>query len=128
MLREWTDPPRMDCVAPQPVVASSGTDCWVSYRTNRHAHFAVLRFTSVQAYTYCERDDTRLPGGPAAGAGLNPRTWYRLDEPGLASQRLARWIATFPEAMYDVTARQAVVIVRAIEARDSASALAMVRA
>lgn len=117
----------MDPVAPQPVIAPGATECWVSYRTVRHQHFAVLRFAGVRSHAWRDRDQAgeRHPG---AGGETAARTWRVLDEPVLAAEGLRRWIAVFPGTIFDVTAARAQVVVRAIEARDSAAAMAMVRA
>ncbi len=111
----WADPPRMDPRVPQPSLRGQGDELWVSYRISRpDDHFAVVRFSGVEGWTM----------GP--GLGLQLYAFHEIREPGRMSHSPRRWVVTFDEDTLDVTARDAAVVVRAIQARDADSALCMV--
>ena len=124
MLVEWTEPPPMSATAPAPAVLSSDGTLWLAYRIARDPHHcAVVRFHHVQQYawgappaTHMVDDQPALPRGsfyevPAAGAS-----------PGTARER--RWLATFPDAMLEVRAADAELVLRATAAVSPAHALA----
>lgn len=111
----------MDPRAPQLCVLSQGDVLWLSYRTRRADHFAVLRFSGVEVSRFGESLD------PGLLARLRDASFLAVGDPALHRSGLGRWVAAFGDEVVDVTAREAAVVVRAIEARDGGSALAMVR-
>ena len=124
MLVEWIEPPPMSATAPAPAVLSSDGTLWLAYRIARDPHHcAVVRFHHVQQYAWGEppaahmvEDRPALPRGsfyevPAAGAS-----------PATAQGR--RWLATFPDAMLEVRAADAELVLRATAAVSPAHALA----
>lgn len=124
MIAEWSDPPPMDMRAPQPYLVTSNGTAWVAYRTDRGDHFAVLRFRDVQRLTFGELDDEH----PKPHSELRPSHFHLLTDPALERDGLRRWVATFPDETLDIVALQADVMVRAIFAADSRSALGMILA
>ncbi len=127
MITLWREPPKMDPAASQPSVLSQGDALWLSYRTSRTDHFAIIRFSRVEAYRLGDPDDPSLPTRPLWGEGLEPNSFHEVSSPELRLKGLRRWVVTFRDETLDVTAREAGVVVRAIQARDGDSALAMVR-
>ena len=124
MLVEWTEPPPMSATAPAPAVLSSDGTLWLAYRIARDPHHcAVVRFHHVEQYTWGEppaahmvEDQPALPRGsfyevPATSAS-----------PGPGRER--RWLATFPDAMLEVRAADAELVLRATAAVSPAHALA----
>ncbi len=123
MLAEWTEPPPMS-PAPAPAVLSSDGTLWLSYRIARDPHHcAVIRFDQVEEYAWGAPPAAHVaeltPGLPrgsfyevAAERGPNPRAGVR------------RWLVTFPDAILNVRAAGAEVVLRAAAAQDPAHALA----
>jgi hypothetical protein len=123
MLSEWTEPPPMSAVAPMPVVLSSDGTLWLAYRIGRDPdHCAVLRFHHVVRYAW---------GAPPAAHVVDvtpelPRgSFYEVAAapgPGEGA-RARRWLVTFPDAMLDIRAADAEVVLRATAAPSPAHAL-----
>ncbi|HEX3234063.1 MAG TPA: hypothetical protein VHR41_07680 [Gemmatimonadales bacterium] len=123
MLAEWTEPPPMSAVAPMPVVLSSDGTLWLAYRIARDPdHCAVLRFHHVVRYAW---------GAPPAAHVVDvtpelPRgSFYEIAAvPGSGEgARERRWLVTFPDAMLEVRAADAEVVLRATAAPSPAHAL-----
>jgi hypothetical protein len=112
----WEEPPQMDRRAPQPDVQLTGDSLLVAYRTHRGDHFAVVRFSGVASWKLEPANDE-----------LEPSTFHEIREPVLTSRGLRRWVVTFHDDTLDVSANDATVLVRAVQARDAHSALAMVQ-
>ena len=123
MLEEWTEPPPMNAVAPAPAVLSSDGTLWLAYRIARDQHHcAVIRFQHVQQYVW---------GPPPAVYGLDSLgdlsqgSFYEVpvtSEEGSGTGR--RWLITFPDAILEVRAADAEVVLRAAAALGPAHALA----
>ena len=124
MLEEWTEPPVMSAVAPAPAVLSTDGTLWLAYRIARDPHHcAVIRFHHVQRYVW---------GAPPAVHGLeslgslSQGSFYEVpagteaDGGGLGR----RWLITFPDAMLEVRAAEAEVVLRATASLGPAHALA----
>jgi hypothetical protein len=118
----------MDTGAPQPLVVAEGGVAWLSYRTYRRDHFAVLRFRGVRRLTLGEPDDERSDEPSRWPARLPFNSFHEVMSPELERDELRRWVVTFHDETLDVIARRAEVVVRAVQANDSAGALAMTRA
>ena len=123
MLKEWTEPPLMSAELPAPAVLSSDSTLWVAYRIARDPHHcAVIRFHHVEEYAW---------GAPPAvhgveGSGKLPRgSFYEVPPTGSVSGAAGRrWLITFPDAMLEVQAADAEVVLRAAAALGPAHALA----
>lgn len=85
--------------SPDPAVRMDGGTLWVAYRTPRGDHYAVLAFRGAR---------------PPAEDPAATRPPERI------------WAIPFPDEPLIVSARSADVVVRAVQARDAESALAMV--
>ncbi|HTO73569.1 MAG TPA: hypothetical protein VMJ30_07115 [Gemmatimonadales bacterium] len=118
----------MDAGAPQPAIVAEGDALWLAYRTHRGDHFAVLRFRGLRNLALGEPNHGRVNGNTRSASGLNFYAFQEVTNPGADGADLRRWLVTFRDETLDVTALAAEVVERAIEAADSASALAMVRA
>lgn len=119
----WTDPPPMHSVAPEPAVVSTGAEVWLAYRTDRGDHFAILHFTGTYRLAFGGPGDT-----PAEAQGLAPLSFHALDAPPHLPDRMRRWLITFPDETFDVVARDARIVARAVHAAGSNAALGMVLA
>jgi hypothetical protein len=123
LLQEWTEPPPMCASAPAPAVLAAGGTLWLAYRIGRDPHHcAVVRFHQVEEYAW---------GAAPAALGIEasgdlPRgSFYEVpSRDGGASGRERRWIITFPEAMLNVRAADAEVVLRATAALGPSHALA----
>ena len=123
MLEEWTEPPPMSPVAPAPAVLSSDSTLWLAYRIARDPHHcAVIRFHHVQQYAW---------GAPPAVYGLeslgalSQGSFYEVPVASGETVGLGRrWLITFPDAMLEVRAADAEVVLRAAAALGPAHALA----
>jgi hypothetical protein len=123
MLREWAEPPAMSATAPAPAVLTSDGTLWLAYRIARDPHHcAVLRFRQVEEYAW---------GAPPAAHGLEQAgalpqgSFYEV--PGGSPETRGggrRWLITFPDAILDVRAGDAEVVLRAAAALGPAHALA----
>jgi len=116
----------MDLGAPQPSAKALADSLLVAYRTVRRDHFAVVRFSGVQAWSLGPPNDESLWTHPLWGKGLGPYAWHEVQDPETPSPGCRRWLATFHDDTLDVTAKEGAVLVRAVQARDAESALAMV--
>ena len=103
----------MDVRAAHPSTRLEGDALWLSYRTAREDHFAVVRFSGVKEYQLGAPSDEHLETHP-------------LRDSELLKSGLRRWVVAFHDETLEVTARGAEVVIRAIQARDAESALAMV--
>lgn len=122
MLEEWTEPPPMSATAPAPALASSDDTLWLAYRIARDPHHcAVVRFHRTGHYAW---------GASPASQGIEtagelPRgSFYEVpvaEGPGAGARR---WLVTFPDAILDVRAADAEVVLRAAAALAPADALA----
>ena len=123
MLEEWTEPPPMSAVAPAPAVLSSDGTLWLAYRIARDPHHcAVIRFHHVQQYVW---------GLPPAVYGLDSLgdlsqgSFYEVPvTSGEGGGTGRRWLITFPDAILEVRAADAEVVLRAAAALGPAHALA----
>jgi len=100
---------------------------WLAYRTERPDHFAVVRFSGVVDWTVCGPDDADLPP-EIAPRGLEPCAFHELASPDSPRGGVRRWVVTFPGELLEVAARDAELVVRAIQATDARHALSMVLA
>jgi hypothetical protein len=104
----------MSATAPAPAVLTSDGTLWLAYRIARDPHHcAVVRFHHVEQY--------RWGASPAVhgleSAGELPRgSFYEVPGP--------RWLVTFPDALLEVRAADAEVVLRATAALGPAHALA----
>ena len=114
----------MSATMPAPAVLSSDGTLWLAYRIARDPHpCAVLRFHRVEQYAW---------GAPPAVHGLNEAG--ALTQGGFyevphgrevdATGRGRRWLITFPDAILDVRAADAEVVLRAAASLGPAHALA----
>ena len=111
----------MSADVPAPAVLVSDSTLWVAYRIARDPHHcAVLRFHRVEAYVW---------GAPPAVHG--PETADKLPRGSFYEVPVAegrRWLITFPDAVLEVRAGDAEVVLRAAAALAPAHALAAVLA
>jgi hypothetical protein len=114
----------MSAAAPAPAVLSSDGTLWLAYRIARDPHHcAVLRFLRVERYAW---------GAPPATHGMEtagelPRGSFYEVSPGIGSAADGlgrRWLITFPDAILEVRAADAEVVLRATAAVGPAHALA----
>ena len=113
----------MSAVAPAPAVLSSDGSLWLAYRIARDPHHcAVLRFRGVEQYAW---------GAPPAVHGLEETdpvpqgSFYEVPSgAGTEGRAARRWLITFPDAVLDVRAADAEVVLRAVAALGPAHALA----
>jgi hypothetical protein len=124
MLKEWADPPPMSAAAPLPAVLSSDSTLWVAYRIARDPqHCAVVRFHHVEHYAWGE-PPSRL--GAELSGDLPRGSFYEVpaQSGGTGAEGGRRWLVTFPEAILEVRAGDAEVVLRATAAVAPAHALA----
>jgi hypothetical protein len=113
----------MSATAPAPAVLASDATLWVAYRIARDPHHcAVLRFHHVEEYAW---------GAPPAAHGLEqagplPQGGFYEVPSGSPreSGRGRRWLITFPDAILEIRAGDAEVVLRAAAALGPAHALA----
>ena len=108
----------MSANAPAPAVVCSEGMLWLAYRIARDPHHsAVVRFDDVERFRF---------GEPPAALGIEslgalPRgSFYNVKAEGA----VPRWLVTFPDAMLEVRARTARIVLRATAALSPAHALA----
>jgi hypothetical protein len=118
----------MDVGAPDPHVQEVGESLWLSYRTSRGDHFAVLRFSEVATWVLGAPGDERLNESPLWTHGLGFYSFHEVQQLDAGRPGLRRWVVTFRDDTLAVTARDAEIVVRSIQAKDAQSALSMVRA
>jgi hypothetical protein len=121
-LQEWNDPPLMSATAPAPALLSSDGTLWLAYRIARDPHHcSVVRFDDVERYRF---------GEPPAALGLESLSelargsFYSVSGDGA----VPRWLVTFPDAILEVRARTARVVLRAAAALSPAHTLAALHA
>jgi hypothetical protein len=120
MLREWTEAPAMSATLPAPAVLSSDGTLWLAYRIARDPHHcAVVRFLHVDQYAWGASPAVH---GPEQADRPPQGGFYQVAPAGEASLR--RWLITFPDAMLEVRAADAEVVLRAAAALGPAHALA----
>jgi hypothetical protein len=120
MLREWTEPPAMSATLPAPAVLSSDGTLWLAYRIARDPHHcAVVRFLHVEHYAWGASPAVH---GPEQADRPPQGGFYQVPPADEASRR--RWLITFPDAMLEVRAADAEVVLRAAAALGPAHALA----
>ncbi len=116
-MREWTEPPPMSAQSPAPAILASDSTLWVAYRIARDPHHcAVIRFHHVEEYAW---------GAPPAVHG--PETADKLPRGSFYEVPVAagrRWLITFPDALLEVRAGDAEVVLRAAAALAPGHALA----
>ena len=121
MLREWTEPPPMSATLPAPAALASGGTLWLAYRIARDPHHcAVVRFHHVREYAWGPSPAVHGP----EHADRPPQGGFYLVSPADAAERGRRWLVTFPDAVLDVRAAEAEVVLRAAAALGPAHALA----
>ena len=121
-LREWTEPPAMDATLPAPAVLSSDGTLWLAYRIDRDPHHcAVVRFLHVEQYAWGASPAVH---GPEQADRPPQGGFYQVTPAGDASGSGRRWLITFPDAMLEVRAPDAEVVLRAAAALGPAHALA----
>jgi hypothetical protein len=117
MLKEWPEPPPMSAESPAPAVLASDSTLWVAYRIARDPHHcAVIRFHHVEEYTWGAPPSVH---GPETADRLARGSFYEVTAP-----TGRRWLVTFPDAVLDVRAADAEVVLRAAAALAPTHALA----
>jgi hypothetical protein len=114
----------MSATAPLPAVLSSDGTLWVAYRIARDPHHcAVVRFHHVAHYAWGEPPSRlsvelsgELPRGSFYEVPAGSREW--------GADQSRRWLVTFREAILEVRAGDAEVILRATAAVTPGHALA----
>jgi hypothetical protein len=122
MLVEWTEPPAMSARAPAPAVLCASGVLWVAYRIARDLHHcAVLRFHDVEHYAWGAAPAVHMMEGTP---DLPRGSFYEVPGmPSAAGGGPRRWLATFPDAMLEIRAAAADVVLRATAAQSPAHAL-----
>ena len=121
-LREWTEPPAMNATLPAPAVLSSDGTLWLAYRIDRDPHHcAVVRFLHEEQYAWGASPAVH---GPEQADRPPQGGFYQVAQAGDASGSGRRWLITFPDAMLEVRAPDAEVVLRATAALGPAHALA----
>ena len=125
-LREWTEPPAMNATLPAPAVLSSDGTLWLAYRIARDPHHcAVVRFLHVEQYAWGASPAVH---GPEQADRPPQGGFYQVaragDASGSGNGSGHRWLITFPDAMLEVRAPDAEVVLRAAAALGPAHALA----
>lgn len=121
-LREWTDAPAMSATLPAPAILSSDGTLWLAYRIARDPHHcAVVRFHHVEQYAWGASPAVH---GPEQADRPPQGGFYQVEPAGDAGGSRRRWLITFPDAMLEVRAGDAEVVLRAAAALGPAHALA----
>ncbi len=121
-LREWTEPPAMNATLPAPAVLSSDGTLWLAYRIARDPHHcAVVRFLHVEQYAWGASPAVH---GPEQADRPPQGGFYQVAPAGDVSGSSRRWLITFPDAMLEVRAPDAEVVLRAAATLGPAHALA----
>ena len=121
-LREWTDAPAMSATLPAPAVLSSDGTLWLAYRIARDPHHcAVVRFHHVEQYAWGASPAVH---GPEQADRPPQGGFYQVEPARAAGGSRRRWLITFPDAMLEVRAGDAEVVLRAAAALGPAHALA----
>ena len=121
MLREWTEPPAMSATMPAPAALSSDGTLWLTYRIARDPHHcAVVRFHHVRDYAWGPSPAVHGP----EHADRPPQGGFYQVFPAGETEGGRRWLVTFPDAVLQVHAAEAEVVLRAAAALAPAHALA----
>ncbi|HEX6104032.1 MAG TPA: hypothetical protein VFZ26_00525 [Gemmatimonadales bacterium] len=122
MLLEWSEAPAMSATSPAPAVLSSDGTLWLAYRIGRDPHHcAVVRFHHVGRYAWGDPPAAHMIEVPQE---LPRGSFYEVPAAAPAAGPGRRWLVTFPDAMLDVRAADAEVVLRATAAPSPAHALA----
>ncbi len=122
MIREWTEPPAMSATMPAPAVVSSDGTLWLAYRIARDPHHcAVVRFHQVEKYVW---GSSPAVHGPEQADRPPQGGFYQVEVEGDPSRRGHHWLITFPDAVLEVRAAEAEVVLRAAAALGPSHALA----
>lgn len=124
MLKEWAEPPPMSAESPAPAVLSSDGTLWVAYRIARDPHHcAVIRFHQVEEYAWGAPPAVH---GPESSDKLPRGSFYEVPPANEITSGAVgrRWLITFPDAMLEVRAGDAEVVLRATASLGPAHALA----
>jgi hypothetical protein len=122
MLQEWVEPPAMSATLPAPAVLSSDGTLWLAYRIARDPHHcAVVRFHHVEEYAW---GPSPAVHGPEQADRPPQGGFYQVAVAGEAGGGARRWLITFPDAVLEVRAADAEVVLRAAAALGPAHALA----
>jgi hypothetical protein len=122
MLREWTEPPAMSATRPAPAVLSSDETLWLAYRIARDPHHcAVVRFHRLEEYAWGASPAVH---GPEQADRPPQGGFYEVPMEGDARRSGRRWLVTFPDAVLEVRAGDAEVVLRAAAALGPPHALA----
>lgn len=122
MLQEWTEPPPMSATAPEPALTSSNATLWLAYRIARDPHHcAVIRFHHVARHAWGASPASQ---GVETAGELPRGSFYEVPAGEGSGVRERRWLVTFPDAILDVRAADAEVVLRAAAALTPADALA----
>jgi hypothetical protein len=122
MLQEWTDPPPMSATAAAPATRYTDGTLWLAYRIARDpSHSAVVRFGGVEDHRWGRPPAVHVLEAP----GDLPRgSFYEIvAAEGVEAAGGRRWVVTFPEAVLDVHAARADVVLRAAAAPDPSHTL-----
>jgi hypothetical protein len=122
MLHDWTEPPAMSATTPAPAILSSDGTLWLAYRIARDPHHcAVVRFHHVAEYAWGPSPAVHAPeqaDRPPQGG------FYQVGPANDAGGNARRWLVTFPDAVLEVRAADAEVVLRAAAMLGPAHALA----
>jgi hypothetical protein len=112
----------MSATLPAPAVLSSAGTLWLAYRIARDPHHcAVVRFHHVEQYAWGASPAVQ---GPEQADRPPQGGFYQVEPAGDAGGSGRRWLITFPDAMLEVRAGDAEVVLRAAAALGPAHALA----
>ena len=110
----------MSATMPAPAVLSSDGTLWLAYRIARDPHHcAVVRFLHVEQYAWGASPAVH---GPEQADRPPQGGFYQVAPVGAATR--SRWLITFPDAMLEVRAADAELVLRAAAALGPAHALA----
>ena len=110
----------MSATMPAPAALSSDGTLWLAYRIARDPHHcAVVRFHHVEQYAW---GPSPAVHGPEQADRPPQGGFYQVGAAGEAGRR--RWLVTFPDAVLEVRAADAEVVLRAAAALGPAHALA----
>ena len=112
----------MSATTPAPAVLSSDGTLWLAYRIARDPHHcAVVRFHHVEQYVWGASPAVH---GPEQADRPPQGGFYEIGSEGDAGGIARRWLITFADAVLDVRALEAEVVLRAAAALGPSHALA----
>jgi len=112
----------MSATLPAPAVLSSDGTLWLAYRIARDPHHcAAVRFHDVEHYAWGASPAVH---GPEQADRPPQGGFYEVASEGDAGGSIRRWLVIFPDAVLDVRAADAEVVLRAVAALGPAHALA----